>query len=80
MKKITVLILMILLVIVPAAPAHAIGLLKYTWDMVANQLGLDRGPVPKVIPKRHVPEWDKYGKRIPRHAYFPSFHLQAEGF
>ncbi len=60
--------------------AHAIGILKYAWDSVANQLGLDRGAIPKVLPKCDVPRCDRYGKRIPKHAYRPNFHLQAEGF
>jgi hypothetical protein len=62
------------------ATAHGFGLFKYIWDGFNNQLGLDRGPIPKVIPKRAVlPCNDNVTKR-PLHAYAPTFHLQAEGF
>lgn len=75
-------ILILLLIFTLSAPqaSHAFGLLKYLGDMVANQLGLDRGPIPKVIPKCRGAECDEYRNSIPRHVYTPSFHLQAEGF
>ena len=31
--------------------SHAFGLLRYTFDAIANQLGLDRGPIPKTLPR-----------------------------
>lgn len=39
------------LVLTLACPAasHGFGLLRWTCDAIANQLGLDRGPFPKVI-------------------------------
>jgi hypothetical protein len=79
MKLLALVFTITLLITLPTA-SHAIGILKYLCDAAANQLGLDRGPVPKVIPKRHPLPWDKYGNRIPRHVYVPDFHLQAEGF
>ncbi len=27
--------------------SHAFGLMRYAFDMVANQFGLDRGPIPQ---------------------------------
>ena len=76
------LITAVLVISLGAMPAssHAFGLLKFVWDGVANQLGMDRGPVPKVIPKRRPPNCDQYGKRIPRHVYVPSYYMQAQGF
>ena len=62
------------------AVSHGFGLLKYLGDAVANQLGLDRGPIPKAVPKCPAAQCDPYLKRLPPHVYFPSFHLQAEGF
>lgn len=75
-----ILILLILSSLLAPQTSHAFGLLKYLGDMVANQLGLDRGPIPKVIPKCRGSECDEYSKNIPKHVYAPSFHLQAEGF
>ena len=60
--------------------AHAFGLLKYIWDGVSNQLGLDRGPIPKVISQPCPSKCDSYRSRLPKHVYRPSFHLQAEGY
>jgi hypothetical protein len=79
MKYITMLLLILCLCTTPAT-AHGFGLFKYVWDGVANQFGLDRGPTPKVIPKRPPLPCNKYENRRPLHAYAPSFHLQAEGF
>jgi hypothetical protein len=74
--------LFLLIIISATLPtgAHAFGLFKYTWDAISNQLGLDRGPIPKVMPKHDPIRCDKYGDQIPKHVYYPSFHLQADGF
>jgi hypothetical protein len=75
-----ILILVVILSVSAPQTSHAFGLLKYLGDMVSNQLGLDRGPIPKVIPKCRGEECDEYRSNIPKHVYTPSFHLQAEGF
>ena len=78
--KIIMWLIIIILAMTTPGPAHAQGFFKYVLDAVANQLGLDRGPIPKVMPKSRPHQWDKYGNRIPPHVYLPEFHLQAEGF
>jgi hypothetical protein len=80
MKVITVILLSVLLFGLPSM-SHGFGLLKYIYDGVSNQLGLDRGPIPKAVPKtplfHPVP-----GKGVPGppHAGFPPIYIQAEGF
>ncbi len=79
MKQIIVLVLVVAVAAIPAT-SHAFGLCRYIWDGVANQLGLDRGPIPKVGPRPCrgpvATPWD----RLPPHAYLPVVYLQAEGF
>jgi hypothetical protein len=60
----------------PAA-SHALGLLRYLFDAVANQLGLDRGPIPKTLPKAPTPP---PGQGPPAAAANQGIHIQAEGF
>ena len=43
------------------ASSHALGLLRYVFDAVANQFGLDRGPIPKALPQMPPP-----GGAVPR--------------
>lgn len=78
--RLSVVFLLIIAVMALPAGAHAFGVLKYTWDAIANQFGLDRGPIPKVMPKDDPFQYDKYRSQMPKHGYFPAFHLQAEGF
>ena len=72
-------LLVIALITLPTG-AHAFGVFKYVFDAVSNQLGLDRPPIPKVMPRYPQHKPDPYLDQIPRHVYFPAFHLQAEGF
>jgi hypothetical protein len=60
--------------------SHAVGLVKYLFDAMANTLGLDRGGIPKVLRCAPPPQIDEYGARIPRHVYVHDIHIQAEGF
>jgi hypothetical protein len=79
MKVITVVLLAALVFGLPTM-SHGFGLLKYIFDGVSNQLGLDRGPIPKVVPK--TPPYHPLpgtGAPIP-HAESPQIHIQAEGF
>ncbi len=75
-------ILLFSLLILPLSlgTSHAFGLLQYTCEAVANQLGLDRGPIPKL-----APQWtsDPCDPRIDPHkrvVCYPVPQLQAEGF
>ena len=73
-------ICIISIALVSPSSADAFGLMKYVWDGINNQLGLDRGEIPKVKKRCRFADNKQYEKRIPRHTYRPVFHLQAEGF
>ena len=75
-----ILIYFIIIAILVPSSADAFGLMKYIWDGINNQLGLDRGEIPKVKQRCRFADNKQYEKRIPRHTYRPVFHLQAEGF
>jgi hypothetical protein len=60
----------------PAA-SHAFGLLRYVFDAVSNQLGLDRGPIPKTLPKPPTPPPGQPGAHNPNAG---GIYIQAEGF
>jgi hypothetical protein len=74
-------ILIALLVLSMACPqvSHGFGLLRYIFDGISNQLGLDRGPIPKVVPPG--PQAD-HGQNPPpvRNPGDHKIHIQAEGF
>ncbi len=67
-------------VTVQPSTSHAFGILRFLYDGIANQLGLDRGPIPKALPKNHPSKFDKNGQRIPPDIYNQRIHVQAEGF
>ncbi len=76
-----ILILIILCGIMAPGVSHGFGLMKYFWDGISNQLGLDRGPVPKVSDTRPSGGCaGNYLERVPKHVYMQHFHLQANGF
>lgn len=79
MKTRILIAVMVLSLIVPPV-SHGFGLLRYAFDAIANQLGLDRGPIPKVVPKPdpkapglHQSATDKYPRPT-------GVYIQAEGF
>jgi hypothetical protein len=78
-KKVAVLVVCISLG--AASVSHAVGLFQYLFDGIKNQLGLDRGPVPKVVPEN--PD-DPYCKQNPLalrpHPDRNRAHIQAQGF
>jgi hypothetical protein len=82
--KIKLLALVIVALISFPATSHAFGLMRWGFDAVANQLGLDRGPIPKVIPNyppSDVPS--KHGHNLPNLPNHPNgtrIYIQAEGF
>jgi hypothetical protein len=78
--KARILIGIILLALVAPPNSHAFALFQYLYDGLFNQLGLDRGGIPKVVPNRY--------ERPPIPQYYPApkadqhdrIHIQAEGF
>jgi hypothetical protein len=62
------------------APTHAFGVLRWAWDAISNQLGFDRGPVPKIDPRVWpLLNWPSDNKR-PITCAPPGFYIQADGF
>ncbi len=57
--------------------SNAFALLKYVFDAVSNQLGLDRGPIPKALP---ITPPDAPGSSMARHPDSHRIYIQAEGF
>jgi len=78
--KIKILIGIIILMMATPAVSHGFGLLRYIFDGVYNQLGLDRGPIPKVVPPPVYPGHPPTNLPEVRHSPYPRFHIQAEGF
>ena len=79
MKKAIAIIILSLCMACPVS-AHGFTLVRYIFDGVANQLGLDRGPIPKAIPTRPY-------KGLNPHVYAPEkrpdayrMYIQADGF
>jgi hypothetical protein len=73
-------ILLVILCLCSPAAAHSFWVLRWGFDGIRNQLGLDRGPVPKVIPKVCHPHYDPRDNRNPLNERIPPFYIQAEGF
>jgi hypothetical protein len=61
--------------------SHGFALLRYTCDLIANQLGLDRGPIPKSVSRGAMPQvcFPPGTIRTP-HPYPSHLYIQAEGF
>ncbi len=62
------------------ASSHALGLLRYVFDAVANQLGLDRGPIPKALPQMPPPGCAPSTPATSKHPDAHRIYIQAEGF
>lgn len=75
-------IIVIVVVVTMALPpvSHGFGLMRYVFDAVSNQLGLDRGPIPKVLPNPAQPAPAPGAPPQGRHADTTRYHIQAEGF
>ena len=75
-------IIIIVVAVTMAMPpaSQAFGLLRYIFDGVSNQLGLDRGPIPKVLPKRCQPATPPGAPPPGKHADVSRIYIQAEGF
>lgn len=71
---------LILAVLCPPV-SHGFGLLRFTFDAVANQLGLDRGPIPKVASKPERFSHDPNCQTPPNQRSMEyQIYIQAEGF
>ncbi|MBI5570746.1 MAG: hypothetical protein HY914_12440 [Desulfomonile tiedjei] len=78
--KIKLLVVAIILTMTCPAHSHAFGLLRYLYDGFANQFGLDRGPIPKMIPTGPPLGFKPCATRSPIHPDAHRIHIQAEGF
>ena len=79
MKAKILIAVMVLSLIVPSV-SHGFGLLKYAFDAIANQLGLDRGPVPKVIPVPNPKAAGGHHNSPDKYPRPTGIYIQAEGF
>jgi hypothetical protein len=79
MKKAIVIIILSLSIACPAS-AHGFALVRYIFNGVANQLGLDRGPIPKAIPTRPYMGLNPHGYAPEKYPDAYRFHIQADGF
>ena len=80
MRTKILLVILALTLLVPAV-SHGFGLLRYTFDAIANQLGLDRGPIPKALPRNLQADFCPDGYVLPpKHPDMNRIHIQAEGF
>lgn len=62
------------------ASSHAFGLLRYVFDAISNQFGLDRGPIPKALPKAPPPSCGPSGLAGSASPESRRIYIQAEGF
>jgi hypothetical protein len=60
--------------------SYGFGLLQYLFDAVSNQLGLDRGPIPKTGPRGTMADFGSAQRPAPNHPDAHRIHIQAEGF
>ena len=77
--KTKILVVILILGLSYPATSHAFGILQYTFDAIANQFGLDRGPVPKAMPKVPPPYVGPNGPVNP-HPDAHRIYIQADGF
>jgi hypothetical protein len=75
-------ILFLALTFTAACPSqsHAFAILRYLFDFASNQLGFDRGPIPKAPP--NIPPTPDQHPGLPLHGHpdAKKLHIQAEGF
>jgi hypothetical protein len=80
--KTRICIVLLVTFLMMSVPTHsnAFAILRYTFDAIANQFGLDRGPIPKEIPKN--PAYGIYPNKMgaPMRSDLNRTHIQAEGF
>ncbi len=74
------LILALLAILAFPPVSHGFGLLRYIYDGLANQFGLDRGPIPKVLPTAQPGHHPSPPNNVREHPDAHRIHIQAEGF
>jgi hypothetical protein len=78
--KAKIFLVAVLISLTVTGSSHAFGLLQYIFDAVSNQLGLDRGPIPKVVPYSPPPPYGPKQFPVNQHPDVGRIHIQAEGF
>ena len=78
--KTRILIAVMVLSLIAPPVSHGFGLLRYAFDAIANQLGLDRGAIPKVIPKPDPKSGDMHRGPSDKYPRPNGVYIQAEGF
>jgi len=78
--RLRILVAVLVAVLACPVPSHAFGLLRYCFDAIANQLGLDRGPVPKKTPGNDPFSAGQSKHPAVRYPDPGKIHIQAEGF
>lgn len=77
--KLFVMVLIISMICPPLS--HGFGLLRWTFDAIRNQLGLDRGPIPKTMQCVGQPCFDpECPSCTDSPGYAHRIYIQAEGF
>ncbi len=79
MKIKLVVAVMVLSIICPPL-SHGFGLLRYTFDAIRNQLGLDRGPIPKAMQHTYNECLDQQCPTPSNNPDMRRIYIQAEGF
>ena len=77
-KKIIIAILVVTLV--SPSLSYGWGFLRYAFDAVSNQLGLDRGPIPKIPQRPQPPPGTIDAQPLGKHADPHRIYIQADGF
>jgi hypothetical protein len=78
--KVGIIITVMVVTIAFPPVSQGFGLLRYLYDGISNQLGLDRGPIPKIPPKMCRPVAPPGSPPLGKHADVSRIHIQAEGF
>lgn len=60
--------------------SSAFGMLRMIFDGIANQVGLDRGTIPKVLPRENPQPVNPLGVPEPKNPESRSPYIRAEGF
>ena len=79
-KKIVAIVLVLMFAAACPGSSHAFGILRVIYDGIANQLGLDRGSIPKDVPKPNPQPPGQLGTPAPRNPESHGAYIRAEGF
>ncbi len=78
--KIKLFVALVILSMICPPVSHGFGLLRYTFDAIRNQLGLDRGPIPKTMQHTYGGCFDPQCPPNFNHPDAHRIYIQAEGF